>query len=470
MFYLSEVIGKWVIYPGGKRVARIRDVVAEIVIVEDAAQVPFSTIRPSTQESAASPPQSDWGDEEVVELDMPRIKGLLASEGRNQDLFFVPIDSVAVFDKSGVRLFSSSLAQASFERSEGEMLLVRDLWDKQVVDLEHRKVVRVNDVMLIEVRPTGGLPEGPGTGSGQALGRWLVRGVDIGLGGFIRRLHLGALFYAVARRPAHAHVVRWQHIDMFGTYVPGGVPLLHKKLARLHPVEIARITDAVSYHQGAEIIASLDDTLAADTLEEIVAERQTDIVENMPEERAADILEEMSPDEATDLLAELTEEKAGALLEQMDQEEAQEVRRLMRYPEKSAGGMMTTDFVRVLPEMTVGQVIDENKDVFLSADLIYYMYVVDTMENHNLLGVITVRDLLVHDRGDVVHDFMLDDFLSVRPGEREQEVARKMAEYNLLALPVADRNGTLLGVVTIDDALDAVLPEGWKKRLPRVFS
>jgi Mg/Co/Ni transporter MgtE len=264
--------------------------------------------------------------------------------------------------------------------------------------------------------------------------------------------------------------VRWQHIDVFGSNVPGGVPLQHKKLASLHPVEIARITDAVSYHQGAEIIASLDDTLAADTLEEIVAERQTDIVDYIPEERAADILEEMAPDEATDLLAELPEEKAGALLKEMDQEEADEVRQLMRYPENSAGGTMTTDFVCVTPDMTVDQVIEENKPIFLSADLIYYMYVVDSEENDTLVGIITVRDLLVHQRDKPVGEFMLKDFLSARPAESRKEVARKMAEYNLLALPVVDRNNKLLGVVTVDDALDALLPEGWKKRLPRIFS
>ena len=197
--------------------------------------------------------------------------------------------------------------------------------------------------------------------------------------------------------------------------------------------------------------------------------RQTDIVEYIPEERAADILDEMSPDEASDLLADLPEEKADSLLHQMHEEEAEEVRYLMRYPEHSAGGRMTTDFVQVLPSMTVDAVIEANREILLSADLIYYMYAVETYEESKLVGVITVRDLLVHDRDKPVQDFMLTTFISVRPGEGEQEVARKMAEYNLLALPVVDAAGTLLGVVTVDDVLDALLPEGWKKRLPRIF-
>jgi Mg/Co/Ni transporter MgtE len=142
----------------------------------------------------------------------------------------------------------------------------------------------------------------------------------------------------------------------------------------------------------------------------------------------------------------------------------------MRYPDHTAGRAMTTDFVCVQPAMTVGQVIEANKPRFLAADLIYYMYVTASEDDDTLVGVITVRDLLVQSPDTHIGDFMFTDFLAVRPGEHEREVARKMAEYNLLALPVVDRNNTLLGVITIDDALDSLLPAGWKKHLPRIFS
>jgi Mg/Co/Ni transporter MgtE len=178
----------------------------------------------------------------------------------------------------------------------------------------------------------------------------------------------------------------------------------------------------------------------------------------------------MAPDAATDLLAELPEKKANAVLAEMGEERAADVRQLMRYPDHTAGREMTTDFVCVRPAMTVGDVIESNKPRFLTADLIYYMYVTASDGDDTLVGVITVRDLLLQSRETPVSDFMLTDFLAVRPGEHEREVARKMAEYNLLALPVVDRNNALLGVITIDDALDSLLPEGWKKRLPRIFS
>jgi CBS domain-containing protein/sporulation protein YlmC with PRC-barrel domain len=442
MLYLSELIGKRIVDRQGNTVARIRDLVAELVAPGEGA----------TNNEALD----DEG--EPVEHDVPVIKGLVARTGRSRQPFFLPISQVQSLARDGARIRSLKVDLQPFERREGEMLLTRDLWDKQVIDLERRRVVRVNDIVIASATADANAP------------RWWVRGVDVGMGSLLRRVHLATAVGAVGGKAVQPHIVRWQHLDVFGSNVPGGVRLGHKKLANLHPVEIARITDSVSYHQGAEIIASLDDTLAADTLEEIEENRQTDIMEQIPEERAADILEEMAPDEATDLLGDLPEEKAGALLEEMDQEDAREVRQLLRYPENSAGGTMTTDFVCCTPNMTVGEVIEANKSVFLTADLIYYIHVVASQATKVLVGLITVRDLLVHVHDRKVGDFMLTDLLTVSPGENQRDVARKMAEYNLLALPVVDADNTLLGVVTVDDALDALLPEGWKKRLPRIFS
>jgi magnesium transporter len=445
MLYLSELIGKRVIDRQGNGVARIRDLVAELVAPD--------------QDTPSEAFLDDEG--QPMERDVPVIKGVLARTGRKRQPFLIPIDQVQTLGRDGARIRSSKLDVEPFERREGEMLLTRDLWDKQVIDLERRRVVRVNDIAIAEATAASGPDDAH---------RWWVRGVDVGMGSLLRRIHIAKPVGNIVKKAIQPRLVRWQNLDIFGSNVPGGVPLGHKKLANLHPVEIARITDSLSYRQGAEIISSLDDTLAADTLEEIEIDRQTDIIEEIPEERAADIIEEMAPDEATDLLSELPEDQAGALLKEMDDEEAKEVRQLMRYPEDSAGGTMTTDFVCATPEMTVGEVIEANKAIFLTADLIYYIYIVQTEENDKLVGLITVRDLLVHEHDRPIADFMLTDLLKVRPAEKRREVARKMAEYNLLALPVVDANDKLLGVVTVDDALDALLPEGWKKRFPRIFS
>jgi magnesium transporter len=448
MFYLSELIGKQAYDSRGNPVGRIRDVVAEVVAGD-------------TTENGSS--NGQWpqlaDDEEPVERDVPAVTGLLVSAPASRDPFYLPVEQIASLDRTGARLRSSSPDLSPFERRPGEILLKRDLWDNQVIDLNSRRVTRVNDAII-----TGATPD-PETAE---VTRWWVRGVDTGILGMLHRMHLARLVRG--RRFARPRIVRWQHLDFFGSNVPGGVDLPHKKLASLHPVEIARISDSVSYHQGAEMIASLDDTLAADALEEIVQDRQSDIIEQISDERAACILDEMAPDEAADLLKELPDDKALALLEKMDESEAEEVRYLMRFSERTVGAIMTTDFVQVLPDMTIEEVIEANRDIFLSADLIYYMYVVESEESDKLVGIITVRDLLVYDRTTPVTDFMMTEFLTVRPGERHEEVARKMAEYNLLALPVVDRDGILLGVVTVDDALDALLPQGWRKRLPKIFS
>jgi magnesium transporter len=451
MLYLSELIGKRIFDRQGNSVARIGDLIA---VVSDS---PMRVSEEDIEGPVVHTDEVKW----TEELDVPVIKGIIAKTSRKNKPFYLSIDAVESLGRDGARLRSFKVDLQPFERRAGEIVLTRDLWDKQVIDLDSRRVYRVNDVLISLAGPGDASPD---------EARWWIRGVDVGIGGFVRRLHIAKLIQSLTGKVAHAHVVKWQHLDFFGSNVPGGVALPHKKLSQLHPVEIARITDSVSYLQGAEIIASLDDTLAADTLEEIDAERQTDIVEQIPDERAADILEEMAPDEATDLLSELDEAKAGALLEHMDEDEAAEVRQLMRYPEDSAGGIMTTDFVRVRPDMTIDQVLEANRPIFLSADLIYYMYVVEPDEGDKLVGIITVRDLLIHDRSARVGEFMLTEFLTARPAEKEREVARKMAQYNLLALPVVDLKGSIIGVVTVDDALDALLPEGWQRRLPKIFS
>lgn len=450
MFYLSDIVGKRIYDKQGNPVGRVRDLIAEL-----------STSRvPVVEEDAEGPVVFTDAVAESEELDVPVIKGIVMRTGRKYKPFYVPIQQVESLDAGGAKLGSYNVSLQPFERRAGEIVLTRDLWDKQVIDLESRRVVRVNDIVIAQ---------GPLSEDSESA-YWWVRGVDVGIGGIVRRLRIAKLAQRLTGKIPHPTIVRWRHLDVFGSNVPGGVALSHKKLAHLHPVEIARITDSVSYLQGAEIIASLDDTLAADTLEEIDAERQTDIMEQIPDERAADIVEEMAPDEASDLLAELSEYKAVALLNEMDEEDAEAVRRLMRYSENTAGGRMTTEFVRVSPEMTIEEVIETNRQTFASADLIYYMYVVESGETDKLVGIITVRDLLINDRNTRVSEFMLKDFLAVRPGENDRQVARRMAEYNLLALPVVDRNGVLLGVITVDDALDALLPEGWHRRLPKIFS
>src|SRR5438874_5957324 len=224
MFYLSEVIGKPVLDHQGNPVARIRDLVAEVAegagfISEDDVEQPVVFVE---------------GEREAEERDVPVIKGVLARAGRKNPPFYVPVDQIGALGTDGARLRSARVDLQPFERRAGEMLLTRDLWDKQVIDLGSRKVVRVNDIVLTRGKPSGQKER-------ERAARWWVRGVDVGIGGLVRRLRLAKALGALNRKAVQPRIVPWHYLDVFGSNVPGGVALPHSKLARLHPVEIARI-------------------------------------------------------------------------------------------------------------------------------------------------------------------------------------------------------------------------------------
>jgi magnesium transporter len=377
----------------------------------------------------------------------PPVTGLVARLRRRA--FFIPWDQVARADEVGITLNSATVSLEPFRRREGEVLLVRDVLDKQLVDVEGRRVVRANDLQIT-------LRDGK-------LG---IVAVDVSQRAIVRRL-LPRRWRQGAETRA---LIDWTDLEIFAGQLPTvKLKVPHDRLARLHPVDIARIIDALSYRQGAEIVESLDLETAADTLEEMSPARQADILEGMDEERAADILDEMEPDDAADLLADLSEQKAESLLDKMDPEQAEDVRDLMAYEEDTAGGIMTPEMVMVPVELSVGEAMRYLRERAEMPELIYYVYVVDSLTEGRLLGVLSLRDLLLADPAADVSSVMETDLQTARPDDEARDVARIIAEYNLLALPVTDDQGHLLGVVTVDDAMELLLPEGWRRRLPRVF-
>src|SRR5438552_7406945 len=249
MLYLSQVLGRPILDLEGERVATLKDVIVRL-----------------------------------GEDDHPPVAGFVARFGRRQ--FFLSRWRISDFGQSGVRLNSDILALRPFMRRDGEVLLTRDVLDKQLIDVDGKRVVRVNDVQIIE-----------------AANEWRVTGSDVSLIGLWRRL---APAFLRSGRPVE--VIDWADVGYLGTDA-ATVQLKSSrgKLARLHPVEIARLAEAFSYQQGAEIVESLDDETAAEILEEMPSQRQAQILGDMDEERAADILEYMSPDEAADVLGDLPE-------------------------------------------------------------------------------------------------------------------------------------------------------------------
>src|SRR6266446_6935570 len=411
MLYLSQLLGRPIRDLEDERVATVKDVIVRL--------------------------GSD---------DHPPVSGLVARYRRRD--FFLSRWRMTDLNEQGVRLNADILDLRPFVRREGEVLLARDVLDKQLIDVDGKRVVRVNDVQIIE-----------------AAGQWRVTGADVSLIGLWRRL---APAFLRSTRPVE--VIDWADVGYLATDAATVQLKSHRgKLARLHPVEIARLAEAFSYSQGAEIVESLDDETAAETLEEMAAERQAQILGDMDEERAADILERMSPDEAADVLGDLPEEKAEDLLNLMQDDEQSEVAELLPYEDDTAGGLMTTEFVTLPRDLTVGDALARLREMARTPNMIYYLYVVESEGSWQLEGVIALRSLILAEQSAPLKDVMRSDLQVAHPDDKAVEVAQKISEYNLLALPVVDDLGDILGIVTVDDAIEILLPKGWRQRLPKLL-
>ncbi len=224
--------------------------------------------------------------------------------------------------------------------------------------------------------------------------------------------------------------------------------------------------------QGARVLERLDDETAAATMEEIDTERQSSILENIQPERAADILQTMGPDEAADLLGQLPEERRQQLLRQMNPEESEDVQELLEYEADTAGGLMTTDYIVLNQTRTIQEALTAVRSNILENDVrIAYIYCVtdESQDEPRLLGVVSLWDLLVANPDQKLQEIMETDLITVQPESDPQTVAEIMAKYNLLALPVINEEGLLQGVVTVDDALDVLLPADRKRKPRRMY-
>jgi magnesium transporter len=382
----------------------------------------------------------------------PPVTGLVVRVAGGRDIF-LPWTDVEEIDADGARLRTTRIDMATFRQRPNEIRLWLDLLDKQIVDVEDRKIVRVNDIQLAPVE-----------------GHLRLVAVDVGLAGILRRLGLSGPGERLARalHLEAENYIEWEDVDPVESSVSSlKLRVPHAALGTLHPADVAHIVEQLAPRDRTGILAALDDERAADVLEELAADDQVDILEALSPEKAADILEEMGPDEAADLVADLSEERQEQLLGLMEPEDASDVRELLAYGEETAGGLMTTDFITVTPDMTAEQVIEELRRLHPDADQVYYLYVTDA--DGMLVGTITLRGLIVARPETPVRDFMRRDPISVSLDLDAEQVGAAIARYNLLALPVVDAEGGMQGIVTVDDALERALGEGWRKRLPEIY-
>jgi CBS domain-containing protein len=374
--------------------------------------------------------------------DYPPITGFLATvAGRSS---YLPAERVAEVGPRSVTLRKAKLDLRPFARRPEEVLLKHDVLDHQLINVDGARLVRANEVELARVE-----------------GWWRVVGVDTGPRGGMRRL----LPKAFGGRIATGDFLDWASVEPFAGETPAvRLRILHPRLAKLHPAQIADLVEAASHDEGQEIIEALgaDAGLEADVFEELDPRHQIEFVETRSDAEVAALLSRMAPDDAADLVAELPEERREAVTEQIAPTQRRKVRALLGYDPAEAGGLMSPDFVSVYRHATVAEVIDRVRRSALPDENLTTVYVMDA--KRRFAGAVGLPALLRAEPAATVVDLGIEGIPHLLPEADFEEVARLMADFNLLAAPVLDREERMIGVVTVDDVLEVLLPKGWRRR------
>lgn len=389
-----------------------------------------------------------------TEKKMPPIVAL-SMKKNPLDINFIPASQIASLWPS-ITLKAGADKIRPYKPTGHELPLLDRVLDQQIVDTEGKRLVRVNDLQIA-----------------RAGEQFVLTGVDVSGTGLLRRLGLekfGRSIGNALNRTPKPVVIPWEFVASIEHDDPLRLSVSQNKLVKMPPADIAAIVDELDRHTTTALLEGFDNQALADTLEESSPELQMSILSNMTPERAADILEEMDPDEAADLLADLPDGTSEALLGLMEHEDAQEVRTLLTYPEDTAGGIMTTEFAHVPDNITVGEAINylRHSEDARDDEVMYYVHILDP--HRQLRGIITLRDLVMADPNSAVRQWVEKEDITVEPLTPQKEVAYLIAKYDLLSIPVVDpESKEMQGIVTVDDAIDVVLPTAWKKRLPRLF-
>jgi magnesium transporter len=377
----------------------------------------------------------------------PAVTALVASSGK--ETFILPWDIVNLFNRRviSVNVLIRNLGPASV--SSNDILICRDVLDKQIVDINGAKLVRVNDLRLGDIK-----------------GRLCLVAADIGLGGLLRRLGVesrGEKLFSLFHYRLQQRLIGWHYLQPIEPKLTRlTLTMSRQKVPTLHPADLAQIISEVSQRERTAIFGSLDVETAAEALHELEPGVQADIIDDMSKERASDILERMPPDEAADVLGDLPEAKAQELINLMEKEEAEDVQELLEHEEDTAGGLMTTEYLAFPPDLTVEESIKELRLEAPNVETIYYLYIVDDEER--LIGVLSLKNLILAAPQSKLRDVMIAPVKTLPLDAGEKDVAEFISKYNLLAAPVVDENMVLHGIVTVDDVVDFLLPTASRKR------
>ncbi len=371
----------------------------------------------------------------------PKVSALIVE--RKKRLFNLPWNNLNIFNKRiiSAQIYSDLLQH--YDYSETDLLIVRDIFDKQIVDANGVKVVRVNDVKL----------EGFDSAA-------ILVAVDVGMRGIMRRLGVergGEDMMRLFKKHLPYNLISWNYIQPLEPKLNKiSLTVPRQMVSELHPADIAEIISQVSHKEGASFFKGLDVETAAEALSELQPDVQAAIITGMDTDSAADIIEEMPPDEAADVLSDLPVDKAKEILEHIEKDEAEDIQELLSHEEDTAGGLMTNQFIAYRPDILVKDAIEKFRKDAEEVETVYYLYVTDADEK--IMGVISLRDLILAPLDAKLSDIMKTKLKMVSPDTDEIEVAEIVSKYNLVAIPVVDSEGYMLGIVTIDDVVDRILP------------
>lgn len=371
----------------------------------------------------------------------PHVTAFLLRSGMRE--FLVDAEGISVIEVKGQFILRSREKIKYAKEPQGDVLYLRkNVLDRQIVDINGVKMVRVNDLRMAQM----------------STGIYVVA-VDVGIEGLLRRIGLAKPLKKLVSLFGGSlpnKLILWDDVETVDIGQSGiRLAKTYAKLETLHVSDLADIIEEMDAKMQREVFASLNDEKAADVLEELESEAQQKVIGNLPVDKAADLLEKMPADEAADILEDMSEEKAEKLLSEMEREASEEVRKLLEYEDDEIGALMTTDFLSYSEEMSIDEVLADLRRQKPEASEIYSLNVVD--EGEHLIASVSLRDVVVAQPETKLAEIMDSRVICVRDTDNVSSITEIISKYNLLAVPVVDKNMVLVGMVIIDDVVYTLL-------------
>jgi CBS domain-containing protein len=341
-----------------------------------------------------------------------------------------------------VLVFCDQLVELPKELIDTNLYLAEAVLDNQIVDLNGRKLVRVNDVRLVTV-----------------VGGTFAVAVDIGIEGLLRRIGIVRpvkFAFSLFGKTIPSKFILWEDVETIDfSNLNIKLSKSYAKLQTLHPSDLADIIEDLGRKASAEVFSALDEEKAADVMEELDTEMQVHILESLSIEKAADVLDLMPADEVADILDALEDEKAEMLLNEMEKDTSQDVRDLLVYPDHTVGSIMSSEVMSFNQNTTIEEVLAELRNKKPEFETLYNLFVTD--ENEILLATFSIRDVVISPPDVQIRQIMKPSPVHLRDYQKINEVAEIVSKYNLLAIPVVDKKNVLKGMVVIDDVIEDLI-------------